>query len=264
MRCGRTSSLDYAGYADTPPPLPSWRWGEDWGGVRARRRLPPFPLDTVDRRRDDENHQRDLEVEVDELDAGLREQREAVVVRIPTQRLRHELCDDPDRAERRDEREGERDAGEVGGNAGERRERAAHPTRCPVADRRVRDQQSEAASEKRRDEADLDAVLVRGQVGLLDQLRDVVHREATVLPLEGADNDLSRGQKQEQESIISPFFLLITFSEMIKDALLEEGFEPSFGLIVEIEFRPGVLRWIADLQLVGMSMEFRMAVKKLA
>ena len=172
--------------------------------VRAevRRRFAPLLAQPVDGGSDHEDHERDLEVQVGELDARLAEDREAVEIRVPVELVRQELCDDPDRAERRDERERERDAAEVRGDPGECGERRADPVRRSVADRRVRDQEAEEAAQKRRNEADLDALLVGvPQICGLHDLRDVVGRVALRRPLEGADHDGRRGQEQEDERV---------------------------------------------------------------
>ena len=85
--------------------------------AEARCRLAPFSPEPVDRRCDHQDHQRDLEVEVDDLDPRLRVQREPVVPRVPVELVRHELREHAEDAERRDERGRERDAGEVRGDA---------------------------------------------------------------------------------------------------------------------------------------------------
>ena len=159
---------------------PTWRQNCHELAPRFDRRLSPLAPEAVDRGRDDEDHQRDLEVEVDDLDPRLREEGEAVVVRVEAELVGEELRHDPDRAEGGDERERERDAREVRRDARERRERRAHEPRRAVADRGVRDQKAEQAAEEGRDEAHLDAVLVGAAVRLLEERPDVVERPAAL------------------------------------------------------------------------------------
>ena len=125
---------------------------------------------------------------------------EAVVVQVVAERVVEPPRHDPDRAEGRDERERERNAGEVGCHAGEGRQRRADDSRRAVADRRVRDQKADQAAEQGRDETDLDAGLVRVEVRALEDLRMLLEREPAVVALEGADQDRPAGRKQEERT----------------------------------------------------------------
>jgi hypothetical protein len=111
------------------------------------------------------------------------------------------LGDDPERPERRDERKRERDAAEVGGDAGKGGERCANPLRRAVTDRRVGDEQSERRAERRRDEADLDAGLERIDVGVLEEQLDVGERRVVVRVLERADEDRCGRREQERDRV---------------------------------------------------------------
>ena len=127
-------------------------------------------LQAVDRRRDDEDHQRQLEVDVRELDSALGEQLEVrpadarVVARV-SEPGRH----DAERAEGRDERERERDAAEVRRDTRERRQHGADPPRRAVTDRRIGNEQADDAAERGGDEADPEAAPVRVDVRVLEE-----------------------------------------------------------------------------------------------
>ena len=128
------------------------------------------------------------------------EQREPIGVEVDAEVLVEELGDDPERAERGDEGEGERDAGEVGGDARERRQCGADGAGSPGPDGGVRHQEAEQAAEHRGDQADLDAGLKGVDVlRRMDDLRDVLRREGALLVLEGADQDDRRREQQERD-----------------------------------------------------------------
>ena len=116
---------------------------------------------------------------------------------------RRNLRDDADRAERRDERERERDAAEVRGDARERRETRRGPSAASRrGSRRTRSRGRAARRATRRDEADLDARLVRvaGTAGRSSS-RTLSSVAAAVDALERADHDLAGGQEQEQQRV---------------------------------------------------------------
>ena len=101
-------------------------------GAHVLGRFAPLGPQPVDGRRDDEDHERELEVEVDELESDLAVDREAGRIRIDAQALQPER-DDAELAEGEDEGQGERHAGEVRGHPAERHERV---TDAPGAGRR--------------------------------------------------------------------------------------------------------------------------------
>ncbi len=164
-------------------------WRQYWiaRAAEVRRGLAPLRAQAVDRRGDDQDHQRYLEVEIDDGDAGEREEREPVLVQVEAEVVVEKVRDDAEVAERGDEGEGERYAREVGGNARERRQRMSDEPRSAGANGRVGHEDAEQAADRRGDETDLDArpegvdVLRR-----VDDLRDVLGREVALLVLEGA------------------------------------------------------------------------------
>ena len=133
----------------------TWRqyWNADAPGVLGR--LPPLPPEAVEGRGDDQDHQRKLEVHVDDLEARLRREqaRRQLDPDVP-----QEDGEEPKVAEREDEGERERDAGEVRGDAGERQQGRPQEPWQPADDHRCGQQESEDPTADRGDEADLDAV----------------------------------------------------------------------------------------------------------
>src|SRR2546427_13155133 len=78
--------------------------------------IAPLRRDAVERGEEDEAHQRDLEIEVHQLDAGDLEQPEILLVKVKTMALGEEV-DKPRRPDAGDERERERHASELGKDA---------------------------------------------------------------------------------------------------------------------------------------------------
>ena len=168
---------------------------------QVRGRLAPLPPEPVDRRRDHEDHQRNLEVEVRQLDAPLAEKRETMLVRVEAQMVAHERGHDPDRAERRDERERERNPCEIRRDTGERRQDRPEEPRRSLADRGVGDREAEQAAAAGGDQADLDRQPVLIEERLVPELTDVFGRRPAVRALERADDDLAGGDEQEGERV---------------------------------------------------------------
>ena len=117
----------------------------------------PFAPQSVDRRRDDQHHQRDLEIEIGDGEAPEGQDVEAVGVEIDadvSEQHRHEA----EPPERRHEGEGERHAGEIGGDAAEgHRASAAASEGRPPRKRRERERKPEQRAEGGGGGADLKA-----------------------------------------------------------------------------------------------------------
>ena len=71
--------------------------------------------------------------------------------------------------------------------------RSSGPRGRPLADRGVGDEEPGDAADQRRDEADLDARLVRVDVRVVEEQPDVRERPVVVLVLERADEHRSAG-----------------------------------------------------------------------
>ena len=106
--------------------------------------------------------------------------------------------EDADRTEGREEGEGERHAGKVGGDAGKGQKRAADALRQAAEDDGRGHGKADQAAEKRRSDADLDGDPVGCEDRGREQAPDVLKCEAAICRLKGADHDLHRRQYQEQ------------------------------------------------------------------
>ncbi len=107
------------------------------------RSLTPLLLQAVDGGRDDEDHERQLEVEVDQLQPGLGEEAEALLVDVDAERLADPQRHEAQLAEREDERQGERHAREVRGDTREGDDGRPQPARQAGEDDRVGDEEPE-------------------------------------------------------------------------------------------------------------------------
>ena len=125
-------------------------------GAHVLGRLTPLRPEAVDGRRDDQDHERELEVQIDDLESDLAVDREVGGIQVDAEALEPER-QDPELPEREDEGQGQRHAGEVRGHAGERHERIAQDLRQTAEDDGVGEQEAEDAAHDRGDEADLDA-----------------------------------------------------------------------------------------------------------
>ena len=129
-------------------------------------------------------------------------ERRCPVQDVEAELVLQELGGDPDIPDRRDEGERERDAAEVGGDAGERGEQRPDPAWNAFPDHRVGEQKPEESSPKRRLETQPDADLERVSKALcMDDRGDVREGEATGVVLERAHQHLSGGQEQEQDRV---------------------------------------------------------------
>ena len=139
--------LGAEGVAEEQDHRPEDRRGEDRQRdpppVLGRRRthvlrgLAPLLLQAVDGGRDDQDHQRDLEVQVDELQADLVGELESGVVDVEAEGLLEERGDHAELAEREHECQGQWHAREVRGDAGECGDRRPKEPRQPAQDDRV-------------------------------------------------------------------------------------------------------------------------------
>jgi hypothetical protein len=105
------------------------------------------------------------------------------------QLILEELREDPQRPERCDERERERNAAEVRSDTRERRQRAANPLGSPLANRCVCDEESRDTSDRRRNQAQLDARPICIDVWVVKERTEVLERVAAGLTLECPDED---------------------------------------------------------------------------
>ena len=112
------------------------------GTAEVGRRLPPRRLQSVDRRQRDEQHQRDLEVQVHDRQPSDARQSEVRAVQVVASRL-EDLRRHARSADQGQEGEGQHDAAHVGGNPAERGDDGAQPLRPSRRRRGVREQGTE-------------------------------------------------------------------------------------------------------------------------
>ncbi len=92
-------------------------------------RLAPFALQPVERRRQDQHHQRDLEIEIGEGEPGEAQHVEAGRIEVEAEIGVEERGHEAGAPERREEGEGERQAREIRGDAAKGHQRRAQPAR---------------------------------------------------------------------------------------------------------------------------------------
>jgi hypothetical protein len=160
------------------------------GRAEDRGRLAPFPLQTVERRHEDQHHQRDLEVEVGDRQAPETQDGEAKRAQIEPEQVHQQRRHQTRRTERRQESEGERDAGKIRGDAAEGGEDRPQETRHPPHHHSPGEEEAGYRAKQRRGETDLDADLVGAQDGRLVQPADIVEREAAVRRPERAEHQV--------------------------------------------------------------------------
>ena len=145
--------------ADVAPVLPAAR-------AQVLRGLPPGRPQPLQRGQDDEHHERDLEVHVDQDDAGQRVQAEAVVVDVQPEVVQP-AGEQPAGAERGHEQEGQRDPAEVGEHAGDGDDDLAQDGRAGGEDR-VGDDQAEDPGDHRRQHRQQQRLLESREVDAVD------------------------------------------------------------------------------------------------
>jgi hypothetical protein len=175
--------------ADMTPVVPGAR-AQVLGG------LPPRRAQSFQGRQDDQHHQRDLEVQVDDDHAGQRVQGEAVCVRIEAEGG-EPLADQPAGADGRDEQESQRHAAEVGEHARRRDRHLPQQSAALGGEDRVGDDQAQDPRYDRGEHRQDDALPETLQVDAVGGGVDVAEREAAVVVLEGADRDGHHRRDQE-------------------------------------------------------------------
>ena len=167
--------------ADVPPVLPR-------RGAEVLRRLTPLDLQPVDRGQEDQHHQRDLEIRVDQPDAP----REAEVPAGVEQQ--------PHRAEEHEERERQRDPAELGENARDGQVQPAHHAVRVPRRHGIGQDRAEHGPQHRREQAQLeraDEVTAHQRVA---ELADVGERPRAVRVLERVDHhDPGRPQQEDPD-----------------------------------------------------------------
>ena len=179
--------------AHVPPILPLCR-PEVLGG------LAPLFAQPFERWGDDEDHERKLEVDVDERQAEQAVDRKTVRVDVEAQ-IGEQHGDDTGRAECGDKGEGQWDAGEVRGHAGERGEQRLDPARTAAVHGGVSDEQAEQRADHGAHDAHLDA----GDEGLAvlprEQGPHLAHREGAARRLEGLDDESDDRHGHEERRV---------------------------------------------------------------
>ena len=172
--------------ADAEPVLPP-------RGAEAARGLLPLRTQAVERGEDHQEHQRDLEVEVDQHQAGHVPQDEAVLREVVAGAVQP-LGDQTLRAQRGQEDEGQRQAAEVGQHAGGGGDRAVREAVAPRAGDRDRERQAEDRAQDRAEHGQLDADGEGVPVRVLHRRGDVRQRRVAGVVLEGGgDHRVGRG-----------------------------------------------------------------------
>ena len=146
---------------------------EDLGG------LAPFALQPVERRRDDQDHQRDLEEQIGQGQTPEAQEVEAHRVDVDAEPVPQQHRDQTEPAERGEKGEGQRHAGEVRRDAGEghhRRRGASSAARPASPPRRRRSRSGSRRSAEA--SADPDRDPEGGEDRRLEQVGDVGEREA--------------------------------------------------------------------------------------
>ncbi len=123
-------------------------------------------------------------------------QGEAVRVEVEAE-VAQQHGDEPQPTEGRHEGEGERNAGEIGGDAAEGHERRPHPLRQPAAKGREREPEPEEGAERGRRGADLEAQGEGQPDRRLAETEDVGEGESPVAVLEGAGQQSRHRENQE-------------------------------------------------------------------
>ena len=144
--------------------------------------------------------ERDLEIEVHQLDAGDLEQPEILLVEVKTVSLGEEV-DKPSRSDGGDERERERNASELGKDPRRRDREAPEDAVRASRDDRVREEGSEDCAQEcgdSRQDGGVDARL--DDVGAR-QVAEVVEREGIVGVQKRADPDDHRRQDQKEADV---------------------------------------------------------------
>ena len=116
---------------------------------------------------------------------------------VEAEQLVQQHGDEAEPAERGEEREGQRHAGKIRGDAGKGERRRAYPVGQPAAHDGDRDGQAGEGADQRRGDADLDRNPVGRDDRRLRQRGDVLEREFAGIVLKRAQHQIERRQDQE-------------------------------------------------------------------
>ncbi len=169
------------------------------GGAQVFGRLAPLAAQPFQRRGNDEHHQRELEIEIGHAQPPKTVEVETMIIQIEPEDVLEQDCHQPQAAQRGDEGEGQRHAGEVGRHAAEGRHAIGHPARQAHQRRRIGQEETEQPANDRRKKADANRDRVGAEDGGCEQSLDVGQGELPLIILKTANEQRERRQEQEKE-----------------------------------------------------------------
>ncbi|MCY1236498.1 hypothetical protein D9M72_491550 [compost metagenome] len=162
-------------------------------GAKAFRRLPPFAPQPLQRWRDNQHHQRDLEIEIGKCQPEKRDDVEAGPVKIDAEPMAQQHGHETEAAECCDEGEGEWHTGKIRGDARESEDGIAQRARKATEGDGGSDQETEKTSKYRGQQAELDRNPEGRPYRGRQKLAKVLKRHLSLSVAERAKHDVESG-----------------------------------------------------------------------